>query len=436
MNMSQSITPIGIVGGGFGALLVYTTLRFRGVPKKDIKIFSRSYAPDQTWLQFVTAINQQTMRSESVAHFFPTDSPGLATLEAARTWSLRPIILSWIDRYTPTVAFMCRHIHDVARQTGYWHSLVPSTVHSVIRHPDHFELQDEQGMTLGRVQHVVLAVGHGQMRFPEPVIKYRQMHPHDQRVIQAFENQHQEPNQHVLVVGDGLTAGTQWISVLSRGGQVTAVTLGKVETKQDLNTPRKYFSKRGIHTYLLKSEDEREKELNAATRGTVRMNPEWRKTIKKAYRTGRIHFVQGELINIEQDQHSKGVIGIVRLTDQHSIVPIPADKIVAATGFLSPATNPLLARLIQMYNLPTKNNRLMPDTAFSLPQLSTPHSRLFLIGQAAAWAIPSADSIGGMKITAREIASAILGKESWKLSELSQKLKNWAIMSFGKELPC
>src|SRR5687767_6543271 len=104
-RFTHPITPIGIVGGGFGALLSYGALRFRGVPAHDIRVFSNTTSPEETWVGFVNMIGQTFMRSESDGHFLPTTSPGLATVEAVASRSLKPIFLSWFDRYHPTVDF-------------------------------------------------------------------------------------------------------------------------------------------------------------------------------------------------------------------------------------------------------------------------------------------------------------------------------------------
>src|SRR5688572_29350526 len=105
MSQSRITTKEGVVhhrfaiiGGGLAGLMMYVVLRFRGVPAADIGIYSRDMYPEACWERSIRAIGQTQLRSESLGHFYPTDSPGLATIEALSNWSIKPIVLSWFDR--------------------------------------------------------------------------------------------------------------------------------------------------------------------------------------------------------------------------------------------------------------------------------------------------------------------------------------------------
>src|SRR3989344_6563850 len=88
-NAAGPASKIAIIGGGFGALMTVSVLRFRGVPLHDIRVYSDTGNPEGVWEKMVRAFRLTHMRSESLGHFYPTDSPGLATVEAVKTWSLK-----------------------------------------------------------------------------------------------------------------------------------------------------------------------------------------------------------------------------------------------------------------------------------------------------------------------------------------------------------
>src|SRR3989344_9522729 len=89
MNTSHQSAPtvadsshLAIIGGGFGALMVYAVLRFRGLAADSIRVYSVETSPERLWEKTVRAFRLTHMRSESLGHFFPTDAPGLATVES------------------------------------------------------------------------------------------------------------------------------------------------------------------------------------------------------------------------------------------------------------------------------------------------------------------------------------------------------------------
>lgn len=431
--MSGMRIYIGIVGGGFGALLVYTTLRFRGVKAGDMAVFAPERSPVACWQKFASAICQRDMRSESVGHFYPTDSPGLATVEAIRTFSLKPLVLSWFDRYHPTVAMMVEHIERVARQVGFFASYRQAMIGEVVKTEDGFQLLDMNGEVVGETQHVILAVGHGRLAIPDVVARFQERYPGDPRVISSYEPKQYWPQEVVLVVGDGLTAGTEWVNVLEHGGCVLGVSLSGFILNQPLNTPRKYFSKRGLEPYRNQLRGERVRELRAAQKGTL---PTYQYG-KAMYNTGRkeelLQLMQGELVDImptaDHMLHCR-----VELHDSDETKEFCVDRVIYATGFEPVTTHPLMRKLIARYGLAMVGPYLEVDRRACVPALSTKDTCLSVMGAAAGWALPNADSIGGMKIAARAISAAVLGPEGWSPSEMGRKLWAWGRLMLGKEL--
>ncbi len=428
------LAAIGIVGGGFGSLLTYITLRWRGVGSNEIIVFSEDTSPETNWFKRVKNIGQKTMRSESAGHFFPTDSPGLATREALHTWSLKPLVLSWFDRYHPTVNFMISHALRVAKQTGFFKSLVCSRISKVVRDTnDSFALYDEHGLLQGRVRHLVLAVGHGPVFMPPPISSFKTQNPGSKLVNHAFDNKNYVAGQNILVVGGGLTAGTEWIRILEQGGKVIALSNQDFSFGQALNTPRMYFSRRGIDPWRNKLQFQRLRDLKRATRGTIPDYPHWKKTFTAARKNGDLIFIDGNLKNIEPMTAETVKCRIAPL-DGSAVYNLQVNQVVAATGFLPALNQPLLKSLVRDYQLDVIDNFIEVDNMFCIPKLSSIASCAFLIGPAAAWGIPCADSLGGMKIVARTIARHLLGDERWYPQVIAIKTIHWLNLIAGREL--
>lgn len=429
--ISQPLSPkqpqtIGIIGGGFAGLMAYSVLRFRGIPARNITVLSTDSAPEQSWKRFVSAIHQDTMRSESIAHFFPTDSPGLATVEAVRDWSLKPLIQSWFDRYRPSVATMITHAKTVAQLMGFYQSVQHAHIQSLQKDPTTGQITvfDTEGNSRGVFDHVIIAIGHGPLAIPPVVEHYQKTYPQDYRVQHAFAQMVPlHSNETVMVVGDGLTAGTLWANILNTGGSVIAVSRDGFSFGQALNTPRKYFSSRGISQYVRKTDEQRMHELKRATRGTIPLYGEWQPLFEKAMDEGRLVLVHGTLEFLGQKEEK--IIAGIRWPNRPELFSVAADRLVAATGFVPVTQHPLIQTLVTQYGIPTVGPYLAVNDMAQLPGLSTSQNTVSVIGPAAAWAIPCADSLGGMKITAHRIAEAIVGKETWNAAELWQKTVTW-----------
>ena len=402
----------GIVGGGLGALVTYVLLRFRGVSVEDILIFSPDSSPEQSWSWLARSIGLKTLRSESVGHIFPTDSPGLATLEAIHQKSLWPIFKSWFNAYRPTVEVFIEHVRSIAGQTGFYRSMMHVTVGNIVRDGDRFLILDSENKVVARVRHVFLAVGHGKKNIPKPIADFRNQYGDDDRVVMAFEEKVYAPET-VLVVGDGITAATEWEHVLHAGGAVAA--LSRDVFGQPLNAPLRYFSARGLKPFWQQAENQRVAELKTATRGTVPSYMSWRMKFKESTKSGRLGMAQGNLVAIYP--HESGQLAcMIQFVGTQQVEMVLVDRVIVATGFMPAITHPLLEKLIVTHDLPVVDGFLVLDDDCCISQLSQPGSILAVVGQAAVWAVPSADSLVGMKLAARRAIKHMLGPEdtSWK----------------------
>lgn len=413
--------------------MAYAVLRFRGVSSQDIRIFSPDSSPEASWHAFVKNINQKTLRSESVAHFFPTDSPGLATYESLKNWSIKPLIYSWFDQYHPTVEFFVQHVRSVARATGFLRASTPCRVARIEKQGDSFHLFEEgskQPCTI--VRHLILAIGHGPITTPDPIAQYQAQYPYDTHVASAFSQKNIRPGATVIVIGDGLTAATEWMNILENGGKVIAVSMRGFTFNQPLNTPRRYFSTRGFIPYRTLPDAQRLQTLRDATKGTIPGYRYWNKMFAAAVKNETLQLIQGSLQEISQTEGR--VRCMVQLPKNASLLPLEADYLISATGFAPVTTHPLLSQLIKQYNLETIDTVLKVDESFAISKLSSDHSLAFVIGPAAGWSLPCADSVGGMKITARTIADRLLGSETFQWREVAFKGRQWLRLMTRKEL--
>jgi hypothetical protein len=80
--------------------------------------------------------------------------------------------------------------------------------------------------------------------------------------------------------------------------------------------------------------------------------------------------------------------------------------VVAGTGFVKSALAlPLLRRLVQHYNLPIEDGRLVLRTNCGLPGLDREDSRICLMGLTANNVVPHGDTIAGLKYVGRRFVA-------------------------------
>ncbi len=435
---TRARTHVAIIGGGFGALMAFIVLRFRGISPDDIRIYADRQNPEATWEKTVQAFRLTHMRSESLGHFFPTDSPGLATVEAWQRRTLLPLLRSWFDAYHPTVAFFLEHTRRLTEQVAYRQVLVPGRISRIRKENNEFQLYGTDGELVGWATNIIIAVGHSQPTLPPIIAKYREKYGRDAQVVHAFEEKTYGPRR-VLIIGDGLTSGTEVANALQAGSDVYVLTRYGTFLKQALNSPRRYLSLRGLRPYRALPHQERLRVMRQATQGTIRPYRRWMKLFRRAEQAGRLHYPMGTLVAVDKQKDGR-LHCIMRVRDahvaasQHSLVSLTVDQVIVATGFQPASTHPLLAQLIHDYDISMVGPFIELSDRYHICELSNERSWAAVIGQAAGWALPAADSLGGMKIIAHELADQLLGSETWNSQELAHKLVAWYRLVAGKEL--
>ena len=245
---------IGVVGDGFGALLIYTTAVYLGFRPEQIGIFGENPDPVTTYQQFARNLGQTVLRSESESHFLPADWPTFAQIDAYARRD--PVAAAPLGR--PQV--QPRRAGD-PRRGAHWSrassasrtSVVGGTkVGWLIREPGpppHFSLYDEEAQLLGRAKHVMLAIGHGPLSFPGAYGKAREDPATADRIVQAYEPKPYYAGGRYIVLGSGIAAVNEWVNVLEAGAECIALRRNPQPDEQDLNVPRCLFDGSGIDAF-------------------------------------------------------------------------------------------------------------------------------------------------------------------------------------------
>ena len=162
---------LGVIGDGFGALLVYTTAVYLGFRPEQIGIFGETDNPVGTYQQFAWNLGQTVLRSESESHFLPADWPTFAADGCCRPPQPRSAApLGRAASSTPACPRSSPKPMLVKKTLGYEQRLLGGTkVGWIAREPGpppHFSLYDEEANLLGRCKHAMIAIGHGPLSFP------------------------------------------------------------------------------------------------------------------------------------------------------------------------------------------------------------------------------------------------------------------------------
>src|SRR3954465_8739167 len=173
LNTNQAGTQdvaIGVMGDGFGALLVYTTAIYLGFKPDQIGIFGKNLIPTSTYQQFAWNLGQTVLRSESESHFLPADWPTFSQLDAWSRLDPSPLVRSAVRKFNPGVPDIMAEAQVVTKALGWENRVIGGTyVGWVVREPGppaHFSLYDEEANLLGRAKHLMLSPGHGPLAFP------------------------------------------------------------------------------------------------------------------------------------------------------------------------------------------------------------------------------------------------------------------------------
>ncbi len=360
---------VAVVGSGLAALTAYATLHEAEI---EADVFGVSADPAAVWRRRAAAIRQTHMRSESDGHVRPRTFPGLAVREAWRRRDSRPLVLSVVDRYRPSVSEFLEDVARVREATGWDRALRGRRVEEIRPVDGGFLVGGE-----GPYRHVLVATGHPGLAVPDEL-------KGDPRVVHAYE-----PHEYagrVAVLGAGMAAATEWRNALAAGAEVVSVRR-REPLRRPLNLPRHLFTKRGLARYHASPPAERASFLQSISMPSYPPGREW----DEATRSPRFRAAPNP---------SPGAVKIMAPGEVRELLG-DAEQIICATGFVHGYSNePLLRRLAAEHLLETANGRLILDDDASVPALTDESRTLALSGIHAQWTYPAADTLMGMRYVA------------------------------------
>ena len=417
---------IGVVGDGFGALLVYVSALYLGFRPEQIGIFGKNLVPTSTYQQFAWNLGQTVLRSESESHFLPADWPTFAQLDAWARKDPSPLFRSAGRKFNPGVPEIMTEASVVADRLRWGDRIVGGThVGWITREagpPSHFSLYDEEARPLGRARHVMIAVGHGPLAFPGVYGKAREDPRMRDRIVQAYEPKQYYRGGRYLVIGSGIASVNEWANCVESGAQCIALRRNPHPDQQDLNVPRCLFDGSGIDAFGGLSFEERVDFLGNALKGTAPTRRNWSEIIHEGRAAGLFEEVIGSVADIQP-----GPAGLklrLKLYDGTDAGWIDATGVVSATGFVkSPLALPVVRRLAQTYDVPIEHDRVRLATNCGVPPLDRPESRLAMMGLVSNTIIPNADTIAGLKYQARRFAADCFRAEGIRARSLPSRFR-------------
>lgn len=397
-------TSVAIVGDGVSALITLAVLAQSGLPTHALTIYGDSPHPMANLCRHAIALGQERMRSESNGHLAPVDFPGMAWTDAREHRSPWPLLASLCDRYNPSLNLVLAQVDALTTRLGFYERKLPVRIANIVRAESAepaFDLHDCAGQMVGTARHVILALGHAGLAWPNAVCSWKS-HPH---VMHAYESPIFQAGDRVAVIGSGMAAAHLWSLGLRKGAQVTALHRRPLRYLR-LNAPRSAFSAVGIDAYHRLSSADRLQTLREVSHGTFPWRLAWHNEWRRARQRGQFHSIQGELSAMEPvEQDNKNALALHLPTGE----TIEVDKLVCATGFLTAAqAYPLIAQMTTLYDLPVLDGYLAVADDFTLAPLSQANSVCGVVGSLARWALPVADTFAGMKYAARRLAPWLL----------------------------
>jgi hypothetical protein len=423
LNQPRDST-IAVVGDGFGSALVYTTAVYLGFRPEQITIYGTADHPFATYQQFAFNLGQTVLRSESESHFLPADWPTFAQLDAWSRRSVAPLARSIRRKYNPGVPDMLAELGAVQARLGWNANRYPRRIGWLQREdgpPPHFVLYDEEAGYAGRAKHVMVAIGHGPLSFPPALARAREDPVLADRIVQAYEPKRYAAGGRYVVLGAGIASVNEWANALDVGAKVIALLRNPIPDEQDLNTPRCLFESLGIDAYQGLPFDERLDFLAKILKGTSPKRRAWEAKVRRGRTEGRFDQLMGEI-----DQVEPGPAGLrIHISSRHGPDPgwLDVTGVVAGTGFAkSTLTLPLFRRLVQHYQLPVREGRVVLRSNCGVPGLDRPESRLSVMGIHANPVIPNGDTIAGLKYIARRFVADVARAERLKRRSFMSRL--------------
>jgi hypothetical protein len=423
-NHRPTDTTIGVIGDGFGALLVYTTAIYLGFRPEQVGIFGEQANPVATYQQFAWNLGQTVLRSESESHFLPADWPTFAQIDAWARRDPAPLLRSVGRKFNPGVSEILTEAAIVTRQLGYESRVLGGTkVGWLVREPGpppYFSLYGEDANLLGRCKHAMIAIGHGPLSFPGIYGEARRNPEMRDRIVQAYEPKRYVSGGRYMVLGSGIASVNEWVNAVGAGAQCIALRRNPNPEEQDLNVPRCLFDGSGIDAFQGLSFEQRVEFLGQVLRGTSPARRQWAQRISEAKEEGLFEEAIGEVTEIHP-----GPSGLRVKLRLHSGFESEIDLtgIVCGTGFVKSAFSlPLLRRLAQTYDVPVERERIKLKTNCGVPPLDRDDSRLSMMGLAANTVVPNGDTIAGLKYIARRFVGDVARAEDLRPRRFPSRL--------------
>jgi len=421
---SGSDVTIGVIGDGFGALLVYTTAIYLGFKPDQVGIFGESTNPVGTYQQFAWNLGQTVLRSESESHFLPADWPTFGQMDAYANRSFSPLLRSTGRKYNPGVPEILTEAAIVWKSLGYESRVLGGRrVGWVVREPGpppYFSLYDEDAELIGRCKHAMIAIGHGPLAFPGVYGEARKDPRVADRIVQAYEPKQYVQGGRYIVLGSGIASVNEWVNALDAGAQCVALRRNPMPEEQDLNVPRCLFDGSGIDAFQGLTFDERLDFLGQALKGTSPTRRGWAERVEAGRAQGMFEEVIGDATRIEP-----GPAGLFVTLKLHGgqETTIDATGVVCGTGFVKSALSlPLLRHLAQTYEVPIERERVRLKTNCGVPPLDREDSRLCMMGLNANTVVPNGDTIAGLKYIARRFVGDCARAENIKYRSVPSRL--------------
>ena len=429
MTATPEDVTLGVVGSGFGALQIYAAAIYLGFAPEQIGIFGEQTNPAHAYQQFAWNLGQTILRSESESHFLPADWPTFAEMDAWARRDPSPLFRSALRKLNPGVPEILTQLQTVTQELGYEQRVLGFTkVGWVVRElgpPAHFGLYDESGELLGRAKHLALAIGHGPLSFPGVYGEARRDPATADLVVQAYEPKRYEHDGLYIVVGSGIAAINEEVNVLEAGGKCLSLRRNAEPDDQDLNVPRCLFDGSGIDAFEALSFEKRLDFLGEVLKGTAPERASWSHVVAGAEKEGRFEERVGELTKI-----GPGPRGLRVSLAPHGggpAVSLDVSGIVLATGFVKGyAQQPLLRRLVQLYDVPVVRGRIRLLTNCGVPPLDRADSRLCMMGLNGNTVVPNGDTISGLKYMARRFVGDVRRAEGMRRRPLPSR---WAMQA-------
>ncbi|MEA2478593.1 MAG: hypothetical protein QOJ07_515 [Thermoleophilaceae bacterium] len=416
-NGSTQDVSIGVVGDGFGALLVYTTAMYLGFRPDQVGIFGKNTTPTSTYQQFAWNLGQTVLRSESESHFLPADWPTFSQLDAFARLNPSPLFRSAGRKFNPGVPEIMTEASIVADRLGFADRIIGGAhVGWVVREPGpppHFSIYDEDAQLVGRAKHVMMAMGHGPLAFPGVYGKARENPLMRERIVQAYEPKQYYRGGRYIIIGSGIASVNEWANCIEAGAQCIALRRNPHPDQQDLNVPRCLFDGSGIDAFQGLDFDARVDFLGKALKGTAPTRRNWSEIIRHGRDSGLFEEVIGNITDIQPGP--AGLKVRLKLYDGTDAGDIDVTGIVAGTGFVKSALAlPVIRRLAQTYGVPVERERLKLKLNCGVPPLDREDSRLACMGLVSNTIVPNADTIAGLKYQARRFVGDCFRAEGIK----------------------